>query len=71
MPTYEYECKTCGTIVEAQQKITDPPLERGAHLVEEEGVVVAFCGQKKAIKVKGRNKGENEDLSLGRLVYAP
>jgi predicted nucleic acid-binding Zn ribbon protein len=43
MPTYEYKCKKCGTIVEAQQKITDPPLERGAHLVEEEGVVVAFC----------------------------
>ncbi len=28
MPIYEYECQSCGTIVEHWQKITDPPLER-------------------------------------------
>ncbi|MCM8795223.1 MAG: hypothetical protein NC928_00815 [Candidatus Omnitrophica bacterium] len=27
MPTYEYECKSCGYRFEAFQKITDKPLE--------------------------------------------
>ena len=27
MPIYEYECQSCGSIVEHWQKITDPPLE--------------------------------------------
>ncbi len=27
MPIYEYECQSCGNIVEHWQKITDPPLE--------------------------------------------
>ena len=26
MPVYEYECKTCQTVLEVQQKIADPPL---------------------------------------------
>ncbi len=28
MPIYEYECQSCGNIVEHWQKITDPPLEK-------------------------------------------
>lgn len=43
MPTYEYECKICGTIVEAWQEIKDPPLENMEHFAEEDGAVVAFC----------------------------
>jgi putative FmdB family regulatory protein len=27
MPIYEYQCESCGTIVENWQKISDPPLE--------------------------------------------
>ncbi len=27
MPIYEYQCESCGNIVENWQKITDPPLE--------------------------------------------
>jgi putative FmdB family regulatory protein len=27
MPTYEYECKSCGKIFEAFQSMSDPPLE--------------------------------------------
>ena len=27
MPIYEYQCQSCGTIVENWQKISDPPLE--------------------------------------------
>ncbi len=27
MPIYEYECQSCGNIVEHWQRITDPPLE--------------------------------------------
>ncbi len=27
MPIYEYQCESCGVIVENWQKITDPPLE--------------------------------------------
>ena len=26
MPVYEYECKKCGAIFEAEQRIVDPPL---------------------------------------------
>ena len=26
MPVYEYECKTCQTVLEVQQKIADPPV---------------------------------------------
>ncbi len=28
MPIYEYECTSCGEIVEEWQKFSDPPLER-------------------------------------------
>jgi len=28
MPIYEYECRKCGKITEAFQKITDPPIEK-------------------------------------------
>jgi len=28
MPIYEYQCESCGEIVENWQKITDPPLEK-------------------------------------------
>jgi putative FmdB family regulatory protein len=28
MPTYEYECRSCGYIFEAFQKITDKPLSK-------------------------------------------
>ena len=28
MPIYEYQCESCGVIVENWQKITDPPLEK-------------------------------------------
>ncbi len=27
MPIYEYECQSCGTVVEHWQKVSDPPLE--------------------------------------------
>jgi putative FmdB family regulatory protein len=27
MPIYEYQCESCGTIVENWQRISDPPLE--------------------------------------------
>ncbi|RUM89050.1 MAG: zinc ribbon domain-containing protein [Thermodesulfatator sp.] len=27
MPIYEYQCESCGNIVENWQRITDPPLE--------------------------------------------
>ena len=27
MPIYEYQCESCGNIVENWQKLTDPPLE--------------------------------------------
>ncbi len=27
MPTYEYECTKCGKTLEAEQKITEPPLK--------------------------------------------
>ncbi len=27
MPIYEYECESCGKVVEHWQKISDPPLE--------------------------------------------
>ena len=27
MPVYEYECKKCGAIFEAEQRIVDPPLD--------------------------------------------
>jgi putative FmdB family regulatory protein len=26
MPIYEYKCSSCGTVVEAMQKFSDPPL---------------------------------------------
>jgi len=28
MPVYEYKCKKCGKIIEAFQKITDPPIKK-------------------------------------------
>ena len=28
MPIYEYQCESCGNIVENWQKLTDPPLEQ-------------------------------------------
>ena len=28
MPIYEYQCESCGNIVESWQKLTDPPLEQ-------------------------------------------
>lgn len=28
MPTYQYQCKKCGYVMEELQKITDPPLIR-------------------------------------------
>lgn len=28
MPVYEYECKKCEKVIEVQQKIMDPPLEK-------------------------------------------
>ncbi len=27
MPIYEYECQSCGAVVEHWQKVSDPPLE--------------------------------------------
>ncbi len=36
MPIYEYECESCGKVVEHWQKITDPPLDKcdscGGHM---------------------------------------
>ncbi|MBF0390171.1 MAG: zinc ribbon domain-containing protein [Desulfamplus sp.] len=31
MPIYEYECKKCGKIEEAFQKLSDAPLEKCSH----------------------------------------
>ncbi len=28
MPTYEYQCEKCGTVFEAFQSMSDPPLKR-------------------------------------------
>lgn len=28
MPVYEYQCESCGDVVEAMQKISDPPLKK-------------------------------------------
>ena len=43
MPIYEYKCKKCKKIIEAFQKITDPPLKK-----------CEFCGGK-LIKLISRN----------------
>jgi putative FmdB family regulatory protein len=42
MPTYEYECKSCGRVFEAVQKITEEPL---AQCVSCEGPVKRLISQ--------------------------
>jgi putative FmdB family regulatory protein len=71
MPIYEYECESCGKIIESWQKISDPPLSTckycggklhklishsSFHLKGKGWYVTDYAGEKSGIKDSNRSE---------------
>jgi len=63
MPTYEYECKTCGHKFEAFQKMSDKPLKKCEKC---KGPVTRLIGKGAGIIFKGSGFYETDYKNKGR-----
>ena len=66
MPTYVYECQSCQKVMEVEQRITEPPLEK----CECKGKLVRLI-QPTAVMFKGSGFYVNDTSSPSPTVEAP
>jgi putative FmdB family regulatory protein len=77
MPLYEYECKSCGSMFEQIEKVSDISWK----LLKTKAVYCNICGKKaayripssfklgsKVLETTGKSGYETDDFTLGKLI---